>query len=174
MLDEQDVAAIEARIDAVRVPAGELGRDPAGLREPDVRALADRGVAQGLGDVGLADPDRLERGERLAGLETARGGRVADLGRGEIGGCAAKEGDVHEHDEAEETAAADTAAEDMLAAEEQVALDSECDLSSTMPGTGTGTGRPGSSAVLWSAMNGGPPLTHQHRFGQGRIVVRVP
>ncbi|GCD99237.1 hypothetical protein EHYA_06951 [Embleya hyalina] len=46
---------------AVRVAAGELGQDPAGLREADVRALADGEVAQGLGDVCLADTARYQR-----------------------------------------------------------------------------------------------------------------
>lgn len=35
--------------------AGRLGQDPVGLREADVRALPDGEVAQGLGDVCLAD-----------------------------------------------------------------------------------------------------------------------
>jgi hypothetical protein len=43
------------------VAAGELGHDPAGLGEADVRALADGEVPQGLGDMGLADTARYQR-----------------------------------------------------------------------------------------------------------------
>ena len=67
---------------AVGVAAGEVGEDPAGLGEADVGALADREVAEGLGDVRLADPDGAVQDDRLAGVEQAQGGEVADLGRG--------------------------------------------------------------------------------------------
>jgi hypothetical protein len=40
---------------AVRVAAGEVSEDAAGLGEADVGALADGEVAEGLGDVVLAD-----------------------------------------------------------------------------------------------------------------------
>jgi hypothetical protein len=51
---------------AVRVTAGEVGEDAAGLGEADVGALAAGEVAEGLGDVGLADADRAEEDDRLA------------------------------------------------------------------------------------------------------------
>lgn len=57
---------------AVRVAAGEFGEDAAGLGEADVRALADRKVAQCLGNVCLSDPDRAEQNYGLAGVEPAQ------------------------------------------------------------------------------------------------------
>ncbi len=41
--------------------------------EADVRALADGEVAEGLGDVGLADADGAEENDRFAGVEPAQG-----------------------------------------------------------------------------------------------------
>lgn len=46
---------------AVRVAAGEVSEATAGLGEADVGALADGEVAEGLGDVGLADADGPKR-----------------------------------------------------------------------------------------------------------------
>lgn len=56
---------------AVRVAAGEVSEDAAGLGEADVGALADGEVAEGLGDVGLADADGAEEDDRFAGVEPA-------------------------------------------------------------------------------------------------------
>ncbi|MDQ0710613.1 hypothetical protein QFZ55_000065 [Streptomyces luteogriseus] len=69
---------------AVRVAAGELGEDAAGLGEADACALADGEVAEGLGDVCLSDTDRAEKDDGLAGVEPAQGGQVADLGGGQL------------------------------------------------------------------------------------------
>ncbi|GGY40811.1 hypothetical protein GCM10010384_54670 [Streptomyces djakartensis] len=71
---------------AVRVAAGEVGEDAAGLGEADVGALADGEVAEGLGDVGLADADGAEEDDRFAGVEPAQGSQVADLGGGQFRG----------------------------------------------------------------------------------------
>jgi hypothetical protein len=61
---------------AVRVTAGEFGEDPAGLGETDVGALTYGEVAQGLGDVGLADPGGAEQHDGLAGVEPAQGANL--------------------------------------------------------------------------------------------------
>jgi hypothetical protein len=47
----------------VGVPAGQVGQGTAGFEEPGLGAGADGQVAEGLGDVGLADADR--EGDRL-------------------------------------------------------------------------------------------------------------
>lgn len=60
---------------AVRLAAGEVGEDAAGLGEADVGALAAGEVADGLGDVGLADADRAEENDRLAGVSQRRAPR---------------------------------------------------------------------------------------------------
>ncbi|MEU9368318.1 hypothetical protein AB0D71_27310 [Streptomyces avermitilis] len=49
-------------------------------------ALADGEVSQGLGDVGLADPDQAEQDDGFARVEPAQGAQVADLGRGQFRG----------------------------------------------------------------------------------------
>jgi hypothetical protein len=51
-----------------------------------VGALADGEVAEGLGDVGLADADGAEEDDRLAGMQPAQGAQVADLGGGQFRG----------------------------------------------------------------------------------------
>lgn len=48
--------------------------------------LADGEVAQGLGDVGLADPDWTEGDDGLARVKPAQGVQVADLSRGQFRG----------------------------------------------------------------------------------------
>jgi hypothetical protein len=53
---------------AVRVAAGQVRENPAGLGEADVRALPDRQVPEGLCDVGLSDTDRPEQNDGLAGV----------------------------------------------------------------------------------------------------------
>lgn len=55
--------------------------DSAGLGEADVGSSADGELAEGLGDVGLADADRSEEDDRLPGVEPVQGSQVADLGR---------------------------------------------------------------------------------------------
>jgi hypothetical protein len=67
-------------------PAGEVGEDPAGFHEPRLGVGADREVGEGLGDVGLADPDRAVEDDRLARGEPAQGREVADLGGGQLRG----------------------------------------------------------------------------------------
>ena len=66
--------------------AGEVGQSAAGLGEPDVGAVADGEVAEGLGDVGFADPDGAVEDDRLAGLQPAQRGEVADLRGGQFRG----------------------------------------------------------------------------------------
>jgi hypothetical protein len=51
-----------------------------------VGTLADSEVAEGLGDVGLADADHAEEDDRLAGMEPAQGSQVTDLGRRQFRG----------------------------------------------------------------------------------------
>jgi site-specific DNA recombinase len=70
----------------VGVPAGQVGQGPAGLEEPDVGAVPDGEVAQGLGDVALAHPDRAVQDHRLAGVQPPQRGQVADLGGGQLRG----------------------------------------------------------------------------------------
>ena len=81
-------------------PPARSARSAAGLGEADLGAGADGQVAQGLGDVGLADPDRAVEDHRLAGVQPAQGGEVADLRGGQFraggevepfqGGCCSK------------------------------------------------------------------------------------
>ena len=68
----------------VGVAAGQVGQGAAGLEEPDVGAVADGEVAQGLGDVAFADADRAVEDHGLAGVQPAQGGQVADLGGGQL------------------------------------------------------------------------------------------
>ena len=56
------------------------------LRNRALGAGADGQVGQGLGDVGLADPDRPVEDDRFAGGEPAQRGEVADLGGGQLRG----------------------------------------------------------------------------------------
>lgn len=65
---------------AVRVAAGQVGEDAAGLGEADVGALPDGEVAEGLGNVGLPDADRAEEDDRLAGMQPTQCTQVTDLG----------------------------------------------------------------------------------------------
>ena len=69
---------------AVGVAAGEVGQGAAGLVEADLGALPDGEVAEGLGDVGLADADRAVQQDRLSTVEPAQCGEVADLGGGQF------------------------------------------------------------------------------------------
>jgi hypothetical protein len=81
--DEFGEAAVPG---AVGVPAGQGGQQPAGLGEPDVGAVTDGQVAEGLGDVGLADPDGPVEDHALAGGEPAQRGQIADLRGGQLRG----------------------------------------------------------------------------------------
>ena len=67
------------------MPAGQFGQDAAGLGEAGLGSGADRLVGQGLGDVGFADPDRAVQDDRLAGVQPAQCGQVADLRGGQLG-----------------------------------------------------------------------------------------
>ena len=71
---------------AVRVSAGQVREDPAGLGEADVGALADGEMIQGLRDMGLADANRPEQDDRLAGMQPEQGSEVADLCGGKFRG----------------------------------------------------------------------------------------
>ena len=71
---------------AVGVAAGEVGQDAAGFGEADVGAVADGEVAEGLGDVALPDADGSVEDDRLAGVQPAQGGEVADLRRRAVSG----------------------------------------------------------------------------------------
>ncbi|MBP2587133.1 hypothetical protein J3A78_007611 [Streptomyces sp. PvR006] len=55
--------------------AGEVGEDAAGLGSADVAALADSEVAEGLGDVGLADAGRADEDDRLPAYSQRRAPR---------------------------------------------------------------------------------------------------
>jgi hypothetical protein len=68
------------------VSAGQLGQRAAGLDEPRLGACADGQVGEGLGDVGLPDPDRAVEDDRLPGPEPAQRGQVPDLRGGEFRG----------------------------------------------------------------------------------------
>ena len=65
--------------------AGQVGQGAAGLEEPDVGAVADGEVAEGLGDVAFPDADGAVEDHGLAGVQPAQGGEVADLGGGQLG-----------------------------------------------------------------------------------------
>jgi hypothetical protein len=67
------------------VAAGQFGEQAAGGGEAHVGAVADGQVAEGLGDVGLADADGAVEDHVLAGVEPAQRGEVADLGGGQLG-----------------------------------------------------------------------------------------
>ncbi|GGJ63012.1 hypothetical protein GCM10010121_087110 [Streptomyces brasiliensis] len=62
----------------------EVREDTAGPGEADMGALANGQVAEGLGDVGLADADRAEDDDRLTRVQPAQGSRVPDLSRGQL------------------------------------------------------------------------------------------
>jgi site-specific DNA recombinase len=68
----------------VGVAAGQVGQGAAGFEEPGVGAVADGQVPEGLGDVALADADRTVEDHRLAGVQPAQRGQVADLGSGQL------------------------------------------------------------------------------------------
>ncbi len=72
----------------IGVPPGEVGQGAAGFEEPDVRAVADGQVAEGLRDVALAHADGPVEDHGLAGVQPAQGGQVADLGGGQLRGGA--------------------------------------------------------------------------------------
>ena len=81
----------------VGVAAGQVGECAAGSEEPDVGAVADGEVAEGLGDMAFPHADRAVQDHGLAGVQPAEGGEVADLGSGELGRCGeieAFEGDL--------------------------------------------------------------------------------
>ena len=68
----------------VGVAAGQVGEGAAGFEEPDVGAVADGEVAEGLGDMAFPHADRAIQDHGLAGVQPAQGGEVADLGGGEL------------------------------------------------------------------------------------------
>ena len=80
-----DVFAQAAVPGAVGVAAGQVREGAAGFGEPDVGAGPDGEVAEGLGDVALADADRAVEDHGLAGVQPAQRGQIADLGGGELG-----------------------------------------------------------------------------------------
>ena len=74
----------------VGVAAGEVGQGAAGLEEPDVGAVADGEVAEGLGDVALPDADRAVQDHRLAGVRASAGRPGRGSGRRAASGMAVK------------------------------------------------------------------------------------
>jgi len=68
----------------VGVAAGEVGEHAAGFGEADFSADTDGLVAKGLGDVTFPDADRPVDDDRLAGVQPAQGGEVADRGGGQF------------------------------------------------------------------------------------------
>jgi hypothetical protein len=54
------------------VAAGEVGRDPAGFEEPDLGAVPDREVAEGLGDVCFSDADGSVQDDGFACVQPAQ------------------------------------------------------------------------------------------------------
>jgi hypothetical protein len=71
---------------AVGVAAGEVGQGAAGFEEANVGAAPDGQVPEGLRHVGFPDADRAVQDDRLAGLQPAQRGQVADLGGGQFRG----------------------------------------------------------------------------------------
>lgn len=69
----------------VGAAAGQVGEHAAGLEEPGFGSLPDGQVAEGLGDVGLADADRAVEDDRFAGVQPAQRGQVADLRGRQLG-----------------------------------------------------------------------------------------
>jgi hypothetical protein len=67
------------------VTAGEVGQDAAGFEEADFGALADGEVAQGLGDVGLADSDGTVQQDRLSTVEQRSAARSRIWAAGSFG-----------------------------------------------------------------------------------------
>src|ERR1700737_841559 len=67
------------------MPGTEVGQHPGGLVEEDRAALQAGGMSDGLGEVGLADPDRADQQQRLAPLDEAAGREVSDLRRRDLG-----------------------------------------------------------------------------------------
>ena len=70
---------------SVGVAAGEIGEDPVGFGEGDGVAPSAGEVAEGLGDVGLADPAGAGDDDGLVGLDEPEGGEVSDGGDGDLG-----------------------------------------------------------------------------------------
>ncbi|GAA2325997.1 hypothetical protein GCM10010246_04250 [Streptomyces cuspidosporus] len=70
---------------AVRVTVGQLGESAAGLREADVHAMADRKVAQSLGDMCFPTPTGPQRMTDSPACNQRRAARIAAEGLGEAG-----------------------------------------------------------------------------------------